>query len=77
MMHSVHTTLLYSLEALQEVVQWEKILNLQSRDGSFSSSPSSTAMAYIKTGDKKCLEFLTYIVTRFGDHGKINSSKIF
>lgn len=70
MMHSVHTTMLYNLEALQEVVQWERILKLQSRDGSFLSSPASTAVAYMKTGDKKCLEFLTFVVNRFGDNGK-------
>ncbi|WOK97777.1 Bifunctional levopimaradiene synthase, chloroplastic [Canna indica] len=67
-MHSVHTTLLYTLEALQEMVQWEKILKLQSADGSFLSSPSSTAVVYMKTGDKKCLEFLTNLVNRFGDN---------
>ncbi|XP_020523152.1 bifunctional abietadiene synthase, chloroplastic [Amborella trichopoda] len=67
-MHSVQTTLLYSLEALQDVVQWENILKLQSRDGSFLSSPSATAVVYMKTGNKKCLDFLTFIVRRFGDH---------
>nr|CAD1838310.1 unnamed protein product [Ananas comosus var. bracteatus] len=67
-MHSVHTTMLYNLEALQEVVQWERILKLLSRDGSFLSSPASTAVAYMKTGDKKCLEFLTFVVNRFGDN---------
>ncbi|WOL20371.1 Bifunctional levopimaradiene synthase, chloroplastic [Canna indica] len=67
-MHSVHTTLLYTLEAFQEVVQWEKILKLQSADGSFLSSPSATAVVYMKTGDNKCLEFLTNVVNRFGDN---------
>ncbi|XXG73199.1 hypothetical protein AAC387_Pa07g2158 [Persea americana] len=67
-MHSMHTTLLYSLEALQEVVQWERVLTLQSRDGSFLSSPSFTAIAYMKTGDEKCLSYLTNTVRRFKDH---------
>ncbi|KAG6505051.1 hypothetical protein ZIOFF_037399 [Zingiber officinale] len=67
-MHSVHTTLLYTLEALQEVVQWDKILKLQSADGSFLSSASSTAAVYMKTGDKKCLEFLQSVLDRFGDN---------
>lgn len=69
-MHSVHTTLLYTLESLQEAVQWEKILKLQSTDGSFLSSPAATAVAYMRTGDKKCLDFLTNIVTRFRGSGK-------
>lgn len=68
-MHLAPTTLLYSLEALQEVVQWEKLLKLQSRDGSFLSSPSATAVVYMKTGDGRCLDFLTYIIERFRDHG--------
>ncbi|ONK68136.1 uncharacterized protein A4U43_C05F7820 [Asparagus officinalis] len=68
MMHSVHTTMLYSLEALQEVVQWKRILKLQSRDGSFLSSPSATAAAYMNSGDAKCLEFLTYIIRRFQEY---------
>ncbi|KAJ3692495.1 hypothetical protein LUZ60_012845 [Juncus effusus] len=66
-MHSVHTTLLYNLEGLQDVVQWNRILNLQSRDGSFLSGPAATAVAYMHTKDKKCLEFLTFVVNRFGD----------
>ncbi|KAG6488057.1 bifunctional isopimaradiene synthase, chloroplastic-like [Zingiber officinale] len=67
-MHSVHTTLLYTLEALQEVVQWDEILKLQSADGSFLSSASSTAAVYMNTGDKKCLEFLQSVLNRFGDN---------
>ena len=72
MMHSVHTTMLYSLEGLQEVVQWNKILKLQSPDGSFLSSPAATAVAYMKTGDSKCLEYLSYIVRRSGSWGTIS-----
>ncbi|ONK80943.1 uncharacterized protein A4U43_C01F23540 [Asparagus officinalis] len=68
MMHSVHTTLLYSVEALQEIVQWKRILKLQSPDGSSLSSPAITAVAYMKTGDSKSLEYLTNIVQRFRDH---------
>ncbi|KAG9443575.1 hypothetical protein H6P81_014915 [Aristolochia fimbriata] len=67
-MHSVHTTLLYSLEELEDVVNWEKILKLQSSDGSFLSSSSFTAFAYMKTGDMKCLDYLAFIVNRFGNH---------
>ncbi|PKU86965.1 Levopimaradiene synthase, chloroplastic [Dendrobium catenatum] len=67
-MHSVHTTMLHSLEALQELVQWDRILKLQSSNGSFADSPSATVAAYLNSHDKKCLEYLTNIVKRFEDH---------
>ncbi|XP_024526103.1 bifunctional diterpene synthase, chloroplastic-like isoform X1 [Selaginella moellendorffii] len=57
--HSTPTTLLYSLEGLQGLeIDWQKILKLQSKDGSFFSSPSSTACVYLKTKDKKSLQYL-------------------
>ncbi|KAH0468187.1 hypothetical protein IEQ34_003220 [Dendrobium chrysotoxum] len=68
-MHSVQTTLLHSLEAIEvELVQWDRILKLQSANGSISDSPSATTATYLNTHDNKCLEYLTYIVKRFEDH---------
>nr|UKI61039.1 bifunctional levopimaradiene synthase [Oncidium hybrid cultivar] len=67
-MNSVPTSLLFSLEGIQELVQWDKILKLQSANGSIWDSPSATAATYLKTHDSKCLEYLTYIVKRFKDH---------
>ncbi|KAK8939554.1 hypothetical protein KSP40_PGU016703 [Platanthera guangdongensis] len=67
-MHSVQTTILLSLEAVQELVQWDRMLKLQSTNGSFLDSPAATAAAYLNTRDKKCLEYLTYIVRTFEDH---------
>ncbi|KAI0523969.1 hypothetical protein KFK09_003333 [Dendrobium nobile] len=68
-MHSVQTTLLHSLEAIEvELVQWDRILKLQSSNGSISDSPSATVATYLNTHDNKCLEYLTYIVKRFEDH---------
>ncbi|KAK8953146.1 hypothetical protein KSP40_PGU020805 [Platanthera guangdongensis] len=67
-MHSVQTTIIFSLEALQEFVQWDRMLKLQSTNGSFLDSPAATAAAYLNTRDKKCLEYLTYIVRTFEDH---------
>ncbi|PKU86964.1 Levopimaradiene synthase, chloroplastic [Dendrobium catenatum] len=68
-MHSVQTTLLHSLEAIEvELVQWDRILKLQSANGSISDSPSATTITYLNTHDSKCLEYLTYIVKRFEDH---------
>ncbi|KAG0493539.1 hypothetical protein HPP92_004533 [Vanilla planifolia] len=68
MLHSVRTTLLFSLEGIQDLVQWNIIMKLQSQNGSFSDSPAATAAAYLNTRDKKCLEYLTYVVSRFQDH---------
>ncbi|GLJ48425.1 hypothetical protein SUGI_1022120 [Cryptomeria japonica] len=66
--HAVPTTILYSLEGLQEIIDWDKIMKLQLKDGSFLNSPASTAAAFIRTGDKKCLEYLTFVVNKFDDH---------
>ncbi|XP_078429971.1 ent-copalyl diphosphate synthase 1-like isoform X2 [Wolffia australiana] len=64
MLHKVPTTLLHSLEGMRDL-DWEKILALQSPDGSFLFSPSSTAFALMCTGDRKCLDYLQKIVQRF------------
>ncbi|EFJ37773.1 terpene synthase [Selaginella moellendorffii] len=57
-LHSAPTTLLYSLEGLQDLeIDWQEILKLQSKDGSFLSSPSSTACVYLKTKDRKSLQY--------------------
>ncbi|KAM0027838.1 putative ent-copalyl diphosphate synthase [Helianthus debilis subsp. tardiflorus] len=62
--HKVPTTLLHSLEGMPDL-EWEKLLKLQSKDGSFLFSPSSTAFALMNTKDEKCLQYLTNIVTKF------------
>ncbi|KAH6818185.1 Terpenoid cyclases/Protein prenyltransferases superfamily protein [Perilla frutescens var. frutescens] len=63
-MHQVTTTLLYSLEGLEEL-DWPRLLKLQSADGSFFTSPSSTAFAFMETKDPNCLKFITNIVQKF------------
>jgi ent-copalyl diphosphate synthase len=68
-MHSIPTSILYSLEGMPGL-DWKKLLKLQSCDGSFLCSPSATAYALIQTGDKKCLEYLNMIVTKFNGGGK-------
>lgn len=67
-LYALPTTLLYSLEGLQEIVDWEKIIKLQSKDGSVLSSPASTAAVFMRTGNKKCLEFLNFALKKFGNH---------
>ncbi|KAJ9543441.1 hypothetical protein OSB04_023148 [Centaurea solstitialis] len=63
-MHKVPTTLLHSLEGVPNL-EWEKLVKLQCKDGSFLFSPSSTAFALMQTKDQKCLQYLTNIVTKF------------
>ncbi|XP_050266353.1 ent-copalyl diphosphate synthase 1 isoform X2 [Quercus robur] len=63
-MHKVPTTLLHSLEGMQGL-DWEKLLKLQSQDGSFLFSPSSTAFALMQTKDENCLRYLNKAIHRF------------
>ncbi|WOL11698.1 ent-copalyl diphosphate synthase 1, chloroplastic-like [Canna indica] len=63
-MHQVPTTLLHSLEGMADL-NWERLLRLQSSDGSFLFSPSSTAYALMQTGDENCHKYLERIVQRF------------
>ncbi|KAH7665663.1 Ent-copalyl diphosphate synthase protein [Dioscorea alata] len=63
-MHRVPTTLLHSLEGMPGL-DWSWLLHLQSKDGSFLFSPSSTAYALMQTGDKKCLAYLQKAVDKF------------
>eukprot|EP00253_Pinus_taeda_P021798 PITA_21798 len=65
-------TLLSSLEGIQDMVDWETIMEVQSQDGSFSGSPASTACVFMHTGDMKCLEFLNSVLTKFGSSSGIN-----
>nr|QMW69080.1 terpene synthase 3 [Callicarpa americana] len=63
-MHKVPTTLLHSLEGMPGLM-WKKLLKLQSADGSFLFSPSSTAFALHQTKDDNCLKYLTKHVHKF------------
>ncbi|PIN17901.1 Copal-8-ol diphosphate hydratase [Handroanthus impetiginosus] len=64
MMHKVPTSLLFSLEGLENL-NWQKLLKLQAVDGSFLTSPSSTAFAFMETKDEKCFEFIKKTVEKF------------
>ncbi|CAN6355956.1 unnamed protein product [Urochloa humidicola] len=63
-MHRVPTTILHSLEGMPGL-DWNKLLNLQSSDGSFLFSPSATAYALMETGDRKCFNYIDRIVKKF------------
>nr|AGW18158.1 terpene synthase 5 [Copaifera officinalis] len=62
--HKMPTSLLFSLEAMPGL-QWDKLLKLQSENGSFLSSPASTAFALMQTKDKNCLRYLNDVVQKF------------
>ncbi|KAI4323267.1 hypothetical protein L6164_022887 [Bauhinia variegata] len=64
MIHQVPTSLLFSLESVPGL-EWRKLMKLQSPDGSFLFSPSSTAFAFIQTKDENCLTYLNNVVTKF------------
>ncbi|KAI3678920.1 hypothetical protein L6452_38224 [Arctium lappa] len=55
---------LASLEGMPDL-EWEKLVKLQCKDGSFLLSPSSTAFAFMQTKDENCLQYLTNVVTKF------------
>ncbi|KEH23767.1 copalyldiphosphate synthase [Medicago truncatula] len=63
-LHMVPTTLLHSLEGMQNL-NWYQILKLQSQDGSFLFSPSSTAFAHMQTKDEYALYYLDNVVNKF------------
>ncbi|KAL8148925.1 ent-copalyl diphosphate synthase 1-like [Apium graveolens] len=63
-MHKVPTTMLFSLEGMTGM-EWEKLIKLQCEDGSFLTSPSSTAYALMRTKDKNSFSYLSKAVQRF------------
>ena len=75
-MHKVPTALLYSLEGMTNL-DWKQLLKLQSQDGSFLFSPSSTAFALMQTKDENALEYLDKTVKRFNGGGKSVLSLIY
>ena len=68
-MHKVPTTLLHSLEGMAGL-DWEKLLKLQSHDGSFLFSPASTAYALMQTKNPNCMNYLSKAVRKFNGGGK-------
>nr|WCR39981.1 terpene synthase class II ent-copalyl diphosphate synthase [Tectona grandis] len=58
------TSLLYSVEGLENV-EWEKLLKLQTADGSFLISPASTAFAFMESKNEKCFKYIKNIVEKF------------
>lgn len=69
LIYELPTTLLFSLEGLENL-EWERMLKLQSADGSFLTSPSSTAFAFMHTKDEKCFKFIENAVKNCNGGGK-------
>ncbi|KAH6799652.1 hypothetical protein C2S51_036136 [Perilla frutescens var. frutescens] len=63
LLHEKPTSLLFTLEGMKGLV-WEKLLNFRF-EGSFLSSPSSTAYALHHTKDQACLQYLLKLVWKF------------
>ncbi|KAK1629593.1 hypothetical protein QYE76_003908 [Lolium multiflorum] len=68
LLHNEPTTLLFSIEGMKGL-DWKRLLKLQCPDGSIMSCPAPTAYALMKTGDKKCLEFLDGVINKFKGGG--------
>lgn len=68
--HTMHCSI-YSLEGMQDQdLDWEKLLKFQYfPDGSFCTSPSSTAFALMQTKDENCLRYLSTTVETFDGGG--------
>ncbi|XP_047172764.1 ent-copalyl diphosphate synthase 1-like [Vigna umbellata] len=63
-LHKVPTTLLHSLEGMQNL-DWKQLLKLQCQDGSFLFSPSSTAYALIQTKNESAHKYLDKTLQKF------------
>lgn len=68
LLHKKPTSLLFSLEGMEGLV-WEKLLNFRFDEGSFLTSPSSTAYALQHTKDESCLAYLLKPVNKFNGGG--------
>ncbi|PWA50631.1 copalyl pyrophosphate synthase 1 [Artemisia annua] len=67
-LHKTPRSLLYSLEGMNDL-EWERLLKLLCRNGSFMCSPAPTSFAFMQTKDQKCLAYLTNLVAKFNGGG--------
>ncbi|MEN0006897.1 MAG: hypothetical protein AAF798_22285 [Bacteroidota bacterium] len=60
-------TQLYTLEGLSPLsLNWEKVLELQNREGGYLASPAAAAYTYLHTGNQQSLAYLQHIWAEFG-----------
>lgn len=70
-LYTEHTTLLFSLEAVEDL-DMERLLKLQCSDGSMLFSPSATAHVLIHTNDSNYLRCLTRVVQKYNGGGIVH-----
>ncbi|KAM0916835.1 hypothetical protein ACQ4PT_009873 [Festuca glaucescens] len=57
----------YVAEGLGNLLDWNKVMKFQRKNGSLFNSPSSTAAALLHNYDDKALQYLNFLVSRFGN----------
>ncbi len=70
--YSGQTTLLHSLEGLEGLLDYKKILVQQSENGSFLNSPSSTAFMFLKTKNQAALAYIKGTLKKFKNALPVN-----
>ncbi|KAM3390515.1 hypothetical protein ACQJBY_012235 [Aegilops geniculata] len=56
----------YVAEGLGKLLDWNEVLKFQRKNGSLFNSPSTTAAALIYHYDEKALQYLNFLVSKFG-----------
>nr|ADB55708.1 (-)-ent-kaurene synthase [Picea glauca] len=66
-MHEYDSSLIYTVEGIHKIVDWNKVLKHQNKDGSLFNSPSATACALMHTRKSNCLEYLSSMLQKLGN----------
>lgn len=66
-MHEYDSSLIYIVEGIHKIVDWNKVLEHQNKDGSLFNSPSATACALLHTRKSNCLEYLSSMLQKSGN----------
>lgn len=69
-MHEYDSSLIYLIEGIHKIVDWNKVLEHQNMDGSLFNSPSATACALMHTRKSNCLEYLSSMLQKLGNGGE-------
>jgi ent-kaurene synthase len=59
----------YISEGLGDMLDWSEVMKFQRKNGSLFNSPSATAAALIYNHDDKALQYLNFLVSKFGSSG--------
>lgn len=66
-MHEYDSSLIYLIEGIHKIVDWNKVLEHQNMDGSLFNSPSATACALMHTRKSNCLGYLSSMLQKLGN----------